>query len=149
MNKLQYDPSKVRKILVEVDLSSSPAAGSFEFTLGSVPQLRDCTALLKAEAMNTTLMSKTPSGAANAPDAAYKTMYLSIINSDNTEIISRKPLATLIRSNGNSAIEMLNIFGTKEKPQPIDPQRSKVICGDCSTITTAQKVLIEFTYVNP
>jgi hypothetical protein len=149
MQKQNIDSSKIRSILVPVSLDGVPANGVKDFSLGSVAQLRDCVGLISAEVFNTTLQSKDPAGNTNLPDAAWKTSYLSIFGSDNTEVRAQIPCAKLIRSNGNSTIEKLNIFGNDKQPRPIDPQRSKLTIGDCSLVGGATVALIEFVYVAP
>lgn len=143
------DPAKIRSILVEVPISGFPAAGAFSFSLGSVAQLRDCVGLISAEVFNTTLQSKGLQGATNLSDAAYKASYLSIFDSGNIEIRSNIPCAKLIRSNGNSQIEKLNIFGNERMKNPIDPQRSKLTISDTTLIGASTVALIEFVYVAP
>jgi len=143
------DPSKIRSILVEIPLSGFPAAGIFSFSLGSVAQLRDCVGLISVEAFNTTLQSKGVSGGTNLSDAGYKASYLTISDVGNTEIRAQIPVAKLIRSNGNSQIEKLNIFGSAANPRPIDPQRSKFTISDTTLIGASTVALLEFVYVAP
>lgn len=145
MKRQDIDPSKIRSILVLVPVSGAAGTGSFK--LGDVEQLRDSQGIISVEAFNTTLMTKGPNGEVNAPDAFYKNAFLSLMDSTNTEIRSRIPLASLIRSNGNTAIEKLNMF-PKDGQKVVDPQRSNVTCGDLSTLGAGTVVMLNFTYIN-
>lgn len=145
MKRQDIDPSKLRSILVEVAVAGN--AGTGQFSLGTVEQLRDSQGVISVEAFNTSLMTKSPAGATNAPDATYKVAYLSLMDSSNTEIRSRMPLAKLIRSNGNTAIEKLNIFPKAGAAKVIDPQRSQVVIGDLATLGAGTVVLLEFVYL--
>lgn len=144
---INYDTSKVRTILVAVDTSSIPAALQTSVSLGTVEQLRDAVGIIGVEAFNATLMSTSPEGKANMPDACYKAMYLSIYDKTNTEVRSRIPLARLIRNSGNAEIEKMNLFNEKGESGIIDPQRTKIIFGDCALKGAGVCALLEFTYL--
>lgn len=150
MKTVTFNPAKVRSMLVEVELVNLPAGAVVaEYPLSSNTTLQNAVGILGVEAFNTTLQTKSASGKTNMPDAAYKVSYLSIFNSADVEVRSKIPLSSLIRSNGNSRIEPLNLMGTAEMPKPMDPQKSKVIIGDASTAATGQVVLLLITYVAP
>ena len=150
MQKQTYNPQKVRSLLVEVELTNLPVGvGQSEYPFSQNSSLRDAVGILSVEAFNTTLMTKGPSGKTNMPDAAYRCTYLSLFNSNDVEIRSKLPVAGLIRSNGNSRIEPLNIFGDQVHPKPIDPQKSKIIIGDNTAALAGQVAIFLVTYVAP
>lgn len=144
---METNNQRVRSVLLEVTLEAMPGVGVYKAPLPPNPQIRDCKAIIRVEAFNTSLQTKAPSTKRNLPDAAYKVAYLTIMDSNNTEVRSAIPLSKVIRSNGNSKIEDLNIMGTKDRPKPIDPERSFVTIADASTGLNSDVVLLEFTYL--
>jgi len=145
MKPLMYDISKVRSVLLEVPVSG--AAGTGSFPLPTNANLRDAEAVLSVEAFNASLVSKSYSGAINAPDNCYKTASLTIVDSGSTTVREKMPLAKMIRSNGTAAIRDINLFRKDGGPNPIDPEKSQVTIGDLSTLGAGTVILLEFTYL--
>ena len=145
-NTPTYPTSRLRSLTVEVELAGTAAAGVGEVKIGSFPQLRDAAGIVSVEAFNTTLMSKGGSGKVNAPDAMYKVSLLRLFDSQNTQL-REIPLPKLIRSNGNSRVEPLNMFADGKAMGAFDPERSKVVIGDLATKGAGEVVILEFVYV--
>lgn len=140
-----YDPQKIRKTLVAIDITKLAVAGADSEKLPSVPQLRDCVAVIKVEAFNTTLVTKSPDGKLNAPDALYKCTFLTIGDADQREKMQKVPLAEITRSNGVKVEDInLTLDGGKN---PLDPENTKITIGDLSTKGAGEVVLLLFTYV--
>ena len=146
MNKVQYDASKVRSVLVEVPILNYPNAGSYDFPLPVVQVLQSAKAILAIEAFNTTMLPKIPGQKTNASDAVYKTAFLTLGNANNEEVRTNVPLAKLIRSNGNADVKPVNVFA-KDNTNPIDPQKCKVRAADTAMLTNDTVFLLEFTYL--
>ena len=149
MEKHILNPGKVRSLLLEIELNNLPAVGQTEYKLSTNASLREAVGILSIEAFNASLVSKSPTGKTNMPDAAYKATFVSLFNSNDVEVRAKMPLASFIRSNGNSRIEPLNLVGTKDNQRPIDPEKSKILIGDCSLAFAGQVALILVTYVAP
>lgn len=130
---------------MEVDISGMGVAGFGSINLKESPQLRESVVLIKVEAFNTALTTKGPSGKTNAPDAFYKTGFLTISDASQQERAQKIPLASIIRTVGVE-VEDLNLVAVNNT-NPIDPQNSKLEFGDLSTKGAGEVVILLFTYL--
>lgn len=128
------DRKKVRVEIFEVKI---PASGK-EFSLGSIPNLRDAKFIYKVEALPNAQATKGPSGLDNIADAVFNKSYLVLINSSNVKL-REYSLNSIAKTVNGSTIQPCNC-------PAIDPEKSKIVIAETTGIVAGTVVLLQFEY---
>lgn len=126
----------LRTEIIEVAIGNGAAS---EFSLGSLPNLREAKTIRRIEAFHAGQITFSPSGRAVVNTAVFQRSYIKLINRDNLEF-RIMALSSLSKTVNGSAIENIHL------PQ-IDPEKSKVTIGGVAAGVVAGEVfLLEVTY---
>lgn len=138
MSNRIFNPKR-RTEVIEVVVSNP---GASEFSIGSLPNLRNAVLIESIESFNVGAVPFSPSGKAVVGAAITSKSYLVLVDGNNTTLRQRS-LTSLIKSVNGTEIPPIDC-------QKIDPEKSKITVPAGGTALTVNEVfLLEITYINP
>lgn len=121
--------------LVEVIISNT---GVSQFVIGSNPNLRDASRIIKVEALPVTAVTFAPSGRAVVNAAVFNKSYLRLIDSNNIEY-RQMALPSISKQVNGTTIPVLNT------PR-IDPEKSMIQVASTAGLVLNESFLLQVTY---
>lgn len=126
---------KERIELIEVICANISAA---EFSLGSLPNLRTASKIIRVEALPVSQVTISPSGKAVVNNGVFQKSFLKLISADNVEFRALA-LPSISKSINGTVIPAINT------PR-IDPEKSKIVVGTAAGLVLNEVWLLSVTY---